>query len=94
MFLALVTASEDFWNTLLFGSGGWLYIILIYGIIFLISLRFKWFGLFGILFGIFSIFSLITYGNTNTFTLELVYRIAVHSVASLMLVFTMSGLLK
>jgi len=94
MFLALVSASEEFWNTLLFGNGGWLYIILIYGIVFLISLRFKWFGFFGVLFAIFSVFSLIEYGNANTFTLELIYRIAVHCVASLMLGLVISGLLR
>jgi hypothetical protein len=78
----------------MFGGGGWLYIILIYGIICMATIKFKWFGFFGIMFSIFSIFEIITYCNTNGFTLDLTYRIITHGVGLVILLFMMTGILE
>jgi len=81
MITALISTAEEFWNIFLFGTGSWLYIVILLAIIFLVSLKFKWFGLFGVLVSIFSIFSIITYSNSTVWSLDAVYKCAVFTVA-------------
>jgi len=92
--MALLSTAEEFWNTFLFGSGSWLYIILLLAIIFLVSLKFKWFGLFGVLVSIFSIFNIVTYSNTNTWSLEAVYKCLVFTVAIILNLMLMADVIE
>lgn len=41
----ILTASTDFFNELFFGQGAWLGLIIILGIMFLIAIKVKYFGL-------------------------------------------------
>lgn len=81
MWPIVLTSTDEFWNALLYGSGSWLYIVLIAAICILVSVKFRWFGIVGVFVGLFSILNLETYATANLpWTLDEAYKIVLFGI--------------
>lgn len=80
--LLLVSSSvQDFFNTLIFGSGAWLYLILFLAILFLVSAKVYWFAIISTVACLFQMIAYINYANANGWTNSFIYQVIILGVS-------------
>lgn len=90
----VMTTIDDFFTALIYGAGSWLYLALFLGVLFIISYRINIFGVVAMILSLFSMIAFISYGNTNGWTNDLIYRVLALAISAVIFVFIFAGAFK
>jgi hypothetical protein len=94
VFPFVLTTIDDFFTTLIFGAGSWLYLSLFLGILFLIAWKINLFGVVAFILCLFSMIAFINYGNTIAWTNDLVYRVLALGFSMIIFLYLFAGAFK
>lgn len=88
IFPFVFTVIDDFFNALIFGAGGWLFLILFLGILFLITAVVHLFSIVSFVACLFQMIAYLNYGEATTWTTDLIYKAILLLVSMILFLYT------